>query len=135
LIAYRLFQTLLAAAVLGILIAAWAIGRRSRKSIDQKPSPGRRTAIILLRLQALLPLPSFVFDNLDQRFLELHSFGSIGSGSIVFFSALLGEVLTVPVIWMWVRYGEGKERVIGVSTSVLCALLILLLVMIGGATA
>ena len=133
---FWVFQTVVAAAMLGLLITAWVIGRLPRESADQKPSSGRRAAILLLRIQTLVPLPLFALDNLisvdptQQQFLLFH-----WSSRIIFYLALLGEVLIIPVIWMWVRYGHGKRRVIGVLTSVLCALLILLLVAVSAATA
>ncbi len=136
-IAVQVFQALLFTAILGLPVVAWVLGRRSRKDADQKQTAGRRAALILLRIQTLLPLPYFVFDNLFsaastaspsalQQFLAR-------SVPIVFSSAILGEVLTIPVVWMWIRYGQGKERVISVLISVLSALFILLLVMVGGA--
>jgi hypothetical protein len=128
----RVFQTVLTVVVLGFPIAVWAVGGRSQKGANQKQSAGRRAAVILLGIQTLLPLAPFSYDMLTQV-------GSAPiipwSGQIIFFSALLGEVLTIPLIWMWVRYGLGKERWIGGLISVLCALFILLLVMVGGATA
>lgn len=133
-IAVRVSQILLAAAALGLLISAWVIGRRSTKTVDEKQPRGRQAATILLRIQTLIPLPLFAWDNLASVDPMQHRF-PLDPGRIIFSLALLGEVLTVPIVWMWVRYGQDKQRVIGVLTSVLCALFIILLVMVAVATA
>lgn len=131
---FWVFEIVAASAVLGLLIAAWIIGRRPRTSADQKPSTGKRTAILLLRIQTLVPLPLFALGNMISVDPTQHRSPPY-SGTIILYAALLGEVLTIPIIGMWLRYGQGKQRVIGVAMSIVCALFIILLVVIDTATA
>jgi len=129
-----MLEIVVAAAVLGLLIAAWVIGKRPRESADQKSSTGKRAATLLLRIQTLVPLPLFVWDTLTSVDPTQNRVPPY-SGTIIFYAALLGEMLTIPIIGMWLWYGKGKQRVIGVVVSILCALFIIILVMVGGATA
>lgn len=123
---------MVAAAILGLFVGAWIIGKGPHTGADQKPSTGKRVAILLLRIQTFIPLPIFAWINMhsvDPRQNRLPAYYETS----IFYLVLTGVVLTVPVIVLWGLYGKGKQRVIGGVMSVLCVLFIIFLAMIGGA--
>jgi hypothetical protein len=91
-----------------------------------------RSAVRLLRLQTLLPIPQLILENLKQPMLQKIEAQPLVSTSIG--TALIAALLlVVPVVVGFAR--RPKQRIAGIATSVACCLFSGLLIIVSSAAA